>query len=127
MTPTELIEELRSAGHEPLGPVSAWPQERHLALMEQMRVAAHTPVQHEARVKASFGQMATGLVRAAAQAVTNGRVPESIREERMATCRACPFFVEESQRCSECGCFMEAKTWIGGDPNQLCPQQKWSR
>lgn len=79
------------------------------------------------KVKASAGQMAKGLLKTGMQAVKNGRVTEEIRNERYDTCKACPFFIEDSKRCSECGCFMEAKTWIGGDPDLLCPKKKWSR
>lgn len=71
--------------------------------------------------------MAKNLVQTTKQALFNGKVSAEIREERYNTCKACPFFIENSKRCSECGCFMEAKTWVGGDPNSLCPKQKWSR
>lgn len=122
-----ILEELTCGdGTIPSGPVSAWPQERHFALIRQNKPAADA-VRHETRVKASIGTMAKGLISTAAQAVTHGKVSPEIREERYDTCKSCPFFVEESKRCSECGCFMEAKTWVGGDPNQLCPKQKWNR
>ena len=85
------------------------------------------PTKHATTVKASAGKMATGLLKTAGQALMHGKVSEEIRNERYDTCKACPFFVEDSKRCSECGCFMEAKTWVGGDPNALCPKQKWSR
>ena len=82
---------------------------------------------HATKVNAGIGKMAKGLVKNAAQAVRNGRVTEEIYKERYETCKNCPFFIEDSKRCSECGCFMEAKAWIGGDPDLLCPKQKWSR
>lgn len=120
----DIKEELKSAGAYPTGPVSAWPQERNQALAE----AAKKPsVQQAKRVNASAGKMAGGLLRTAGQALRHGKVSAEIREERYDTCKACPFFVEDSKRCSDCGCFMEAKTWIGGDPKVLCPQKKWSR
>ena len=84
-------------------------------------------VKHANKVTASSAKMAGGLLRTAGQALRRGKVSEEIREERYDTCKACPFFVEDSKRCSDCGCFMEAKTWVGGDPNMLCPQKKWSR
>lgn len=83
--------------------------------------------QHDTKVKASLGRMAGGVLRAAGQALTHGKVSEEIRNERYDTCKQCPHFIEESKRCSECGCFMEAKTWIGGDPKKLCPKKKWAR
>lgn len=82
---------------------------------------------HAKKVTASVGKMASGLLKAGAQAFVNGRVSEEVRNERYETCKACPFFIKDSKRCSECGCFMEAKTWIGGNPDALCPKQKWSR
>lgn len=142
-----IIEELSCDGVAPSGPVSAWPQERNKALMSSfplppsaagsnasysvsphgdVEVAVHATA-HATKVSANLGSMAKGLVQVAGQAVRNGRVTEEIRNERYDTCKACPFFIEDSKRCSECGCFMEAKTWIGGDPNTLCPKQKWSR
>lgn len=121
-----LSEELKSAGTYPTGPVSAWPKERHIALNGSFPTDNRVHAQ-ATTVKASVGSMAKGLISSAAQAVANGRVSEEIREERYETCKKCPFFIESSKRCSECGCFMEAKTWIGGNPDSLCPQKKWSR
>ena len=114
------IEDFRSAGVLPTGPVSAWPEERNNQLLKSQP-------RHATRVKAGMGQMARGLAKTAGQALTRGKVSEEVREERYNTCKACPFFIEDSKRCSECGCFMEAKTWVGGDPDQLCPLQKWTR
>lgn len=113
-------EELKSAGVYPTGPVSAWPQERNEALMKSASGSAN-------KIKASPGKMAAGLVRTAGQAIRHGKVSAEIREERYDTCKTCPFFDAGSKRCTDCGCFMEAKTWVGGDPDMLCPQKKWSR
>ena len=115
-------EELKSAGVYPVGPVSAWPKERNLELMTP-KGSAYKATQ----VKAGFGSMAKGLVKTAASAIQYGKVSSEIREERYNICKACPLFVEDSKRCSDCGCFMEAKTWVGGDPDVLCPQKKWTR
>ncbi len=79
------------------------------------------------KVKASTGQMARGLLKNAAAALKGGKVSAEVRTERWNTCKVCPFFIPQSKRCSECGCFMEAKTWINADPKQLCPKQKWSQ
>jgi hypothetical protein len=118
----DILEELKSAGVYPTGPVSAWPRDRN----EQLH-AFETKVVHSKKVKAGAGRMVGGLARAAGQAMRHGKVSEVIRNERYETCKACPAFIEKSKRCSECGCFMEAKTWIGGDPNMLCPLKKWER
>lgn len=117
------IEQLRSGGTLPTGPVSAWPKSRN----EGLTAAAKTNQPHATKVRASAAKMASGLFRSAGQAVLHGRVSAEVRNERYDTCKACPFFIEDSKRCSECGCFMEAKTWIGGDPKLLCPKQKWAQ
>ena len=114
-------EELKSAGTYPTGPVSAWPQGRHA------EIAAKYAVQPKQKTNVGVGKMATGLFKTAGQAMRHGKVSTEIREERYDTCKACPFFNAESKRCNDCGCFMEAKTWVGGDPDTLCPQKKWSR
>jgi len=128
----DLREELKSAGTYPTGPCSAWPEERNAALMAQAETSKSKAIYADPRftnkkVGPSAGKMARGLFKTAGQAVRHGKVSEEVRNERYATCRACPLFNPESKRCNDCGCFMEAKTWVGGDPDQLCPQRKWSR
>lgn len=118
----DFIKELSCDGVVPLGPCSAWPQDRHTKLMAE--VEAKKP---PTRVRASMKTMVKGLAKTTRQAVFNGKVSSEIREERYDTCKACPSFVADSKRCSDCGCFMEAKTWVGGDPDTLCPLKKWSR
>lgn len=83
-------------------------------------------VKHDTKVQAGPLAMAKNLTKSA-QYATRGRVGAEIREERLETCRACPHFIESSKRCSQCGCFMEAKTWLNADPDDLCPKQKWAR
>lgn len=117
----EIREELKSAGVYPTGVVSAWPKERHDKLM------AAAGRKHETKVKAGAGEMAKGLIRTAGQAMRHGKVSAEIREERYNTCKACPAFIEKTKRCSECGCFMEAKSWVAGNPDTLCPLKKWSK
>lgn len=128
----DIREELKSAGTYPTGPCSAWPQERNEALLSGAeKIEAVTtysnPRYSSKKVRASTGQMAKGLLRTAGQAILHGKVSAEIREERYQTCKGCPSFIEDSKRCSECGCFMQAKTWVGGDPDVLCPKRKWSR
>ena len=107
----------------PTGPVSAWPKERN----DELHRMAKEHAQSTGEVRATVGEMARGMVGAAGQALRHGRTSPEIREERMETCRNCPFFNPDSKRCTECGCFMEAKSWIGGNPDHLCPKQKWVR
>lgn len=137
----DLSRELSHEGVEPKGPCSAWPEERHWRLMAESvngilqvtktssGATTYTIIKkdHATKVEASPAKMAEGLIKSGLQAFSNGRVAPEIREERYDTCKACPMFIEDSKRCSSCGCFMEAKTWIGGDPNTLCPLKKWSR
>ena len=117
----DLIKELSCNGVPPTGPVSAWPQERHDKLMGKTRA------KKDPEIKPSASQMAGNLLKTGAQAFTKGKVSSQVREERYATCKGCPSFRKADKRCSECGCFMEAKTWVGGDPNKLCPLRKWAR
>jgi hypothetical protein len=119
----DLKQELKSAGVYPSGPCSAIPRERNEELVKKTASV-------QGQRKKNFpgvGQMAKGLVKTAGQAVMHGKVSSEVREERYDTCKACPLFDAESKRCTDCGCFMEAKTWVGGDPDMLCPQKKWSR
>ena len=77
-------------------------------------------------VKVGIRQMAGGLLKTGAQALVNGKVSREVREERYETCKQCPAFRPNDKRCSDCGCFMEAKTWIAGPPEKLCPRNKWA-
>lgn len=117
----DVREELKTDGVYPSGPVSAWPKDRHIRLM------AEANRKHATKVKASAKEMITGFSKATGQAVRFGKVSAEVRNERFDTCKACPSFIKDSKRCSECGCNMQAKTWIGGNPDNLCPLQKWSR
>jgi hypothetical protein len=121
-----LEEELACDGVYPSGPVSGWPKERHDELMALAAKGYESQVEPTERRK-GVGRLAKGLMKTAGQALRNGKISAEIREERYDTCKACPAFDSSSKRCNDCGCFMEAKTWVGGDPNMLCPQKKWSR
>ena len=118
----DLREQLKSAGVYPSGPVSAWPKERNDKL-----IADAVSSRGKGHVKPTPVQMTKNMFRTAGQAIKHGKVGKEVREERYDMCKQCPAFLADSKRCSECGCFMEAKTWIGGDPKKLCPLKKWSR
>lgn len=79
------------------------------------------------KMRTRNAKLAKNLVKTAGQVLRHGRVNAEIRNERYETCRTCPAFIADSKRCSECGCLMEAKTWVGGNPDQICPLKKWSR
>ena len=114
-------EVFRSAGTLPTGPVSAWPKARHDSLME-----ASQAKKKATKVKATKGEMLRSGLQVAAMGAQNGTVSPAVRNARYETCQACPYFLADSKRCSECGCFMEAKTWINGNPDHLCPKQLWA-
>lgn len=47
-----------------------------------------------------------------------------VSEDRLTICRACEYFVEETNKCKNCGCFMDYKTMI---PWEKCPIDKWGK
>lgn len=49
-------------------------------------------------------------------------VTEEVYNTRMNICRGCEFFIQDTKRCSQCGCFMEAKTRF---KKTYCPVHKW--
>lgn len=132
---TELIKALSCDGVAPSGPVSAWPKSRNENLQrisissntEEVQQIEHAIDEHAIEVEVSSGQMLRGAAQAAKMALTKGKVSREIYDERYATCQACPAFIESSNRCSKCGCFMKAKAWINADANKLCPLRKWER
>ena len=127
------IEDFRSAGVLPTGPVSAWPKERNDELEQLARkemAAKFKGLNEEERatkVKAGLTKQAGGVFKTAKALVRGGTVSKQIRNERYEVCKQCPAFIEDSKRCSECGCFMEAKTWVNDNPKSLCPRKKWVR
>lgn len=127
---SDFREQFRSAGVLPSGPVSPWPKDRKI--VEQKHYVTvegpdGTSTVHDTEVKVGFGKMAKGLGRSVSAAFKNGRVSEEVRNERYDICQRCPHFIEDKKRCSQCGCFMAAKTWLGGPKELLCPKDKWVR
>jgi hypothetical protein len=49
-------------------------------------------------------------------------VTDEVYNTRMSICNGCEFFRKEDKRCSQCGCFMEAKTRF---KKTFCPIHKW--
>jgi formamidopyrimidine-DNA glycosylase len=49
-------------------------------------------------------------------------VAEETYHRRMSICNSCEFFRQEDKRCTQCGCFMEAKTRF---KKTYCPVHKW--
>lgn len=130
--PTLQAKDLACDGVLPSGPVCPWPKLDGIEIKTHKSITTldpknPIPVKHDTVIKASVADMAKGLFRNTKAVVSNGKVSEEIRNERYDTCKLCPHFIEASKRCSECGCFMELKTWVNENPKLLCPKQKWSR
>lgn len=100
----------------PSGPCSLWPEERGRRIRDEMISGG------KKKVKAGLGEMVGGVFKTGYQAITTGRTSEAKREARYSECQKCEHFIPDSKRCSLCGCFMEAKTWIEG---ASCPAEKW--
>lgn len=49
-------------------------------------------------------------------------VTEEVYVTRMSLCNVCEFFRKDDKRCTQCGCFMEAKTRL---KKTYCPVHKW--
>lgn len=125
MSEENYMEQFRSAGKLPSGPISPWPQGREIRSLEAFQGKGDQ--RNLNKVKATPFEQLKGLGRTAAQAARNGKCSEKVRNERLETCFNCEHFIPDSARCSLCGCFMKAKTWVKGDPNRLCPAKKWDR
>ena len=46
------------------------------------------------------------------------------QEERLSICKACNYYDDQQVRCTQCGCFLEAKVKVAG---QYCPVHKWGK
>jgi hypothetical protein len=65
------------------------------------------------------------LARAGKAAVSGGSLPlvsDATQEARFDKCLVCPKRVD--MRCSECGCFVDKKTWVA---TEACPIGQWGR
>lgn len=45
-----------------------------------------------------------------------------IHQKRLIVCYNCPFLLEKTKRCDECGCFVHEKSAL---KSQFCPKNKW--
>lgn len=76
----------------------------------------------------SFKDMTTGFINTAKDVLTGAVqgggmiVTEKIYNERMSICNTCEFLRKEDKRCTQCGCFMEAKSRF---KKAYCPVHKW--
>ena len=76
----------------------------------------------------SFKDMAKGLFGTATDVVKGALhgegvfVNEEVYNARISICGGCEFFRTDDKRCTQCGCFMEAKTRL---KKAFCPVHKW--
>lgn len=47
---------------------------------------------------------------------------DKLIKARSEICFSCPYFVQKSNRCSKCGCYLSFKTWLKAEK---CPINKW--
>jgi len=68
--------------------------------------------------------MAATAARATANFVASGgkTVSGEVHTQRQSTCDTCPSHDSTANRCNECGCFLQLKTWL---PDEKCPAGKW--
>lgn len=119
------MEQFRSAGVLPTGPISPWPQGREIRSIDA--IEGKNDKRNLNKVKPTALEQLKGLGSTAVQAARSGKVSSAVRNQRLETCFNCPDFIPNSQRCSLCGCYMKAKSWVAGDPKKLCPAKKWDR
>lgn len=53
---------------------------------------------------------------------SNLNLSENDANNRLSICKQCPFFENNSQRCSKCGCYLSVKTYLKAE---RCPIGKW--
>lgn len=69
-------------------------------------------------------RMALNLLRAIWRFATGGfrLVSKEQQQERLAICSFCPLKDPEAERCTECGCWLAAKTRL---KSESCPKGFW--
>lgn len=50
------------------------------------------------------------------------RVTRKVYHERLNICNGCEYFIQDTQRCAECGCFMKTKAKF---KQAYCPVNNW--
>jgi len=86
-------------------------------------IASCTP-KGEPRKPLSLLDMAATAARAATNFVASGgkTVTGEVQTARQTACNTCPSHDSTANRCNECGCFLQLKTWL---PDEKCPAGKW--
>lgn len=114
----------------PKGPCCAWPKERNDQIYANpvtgeplVEFASSEILDSDGqKIKASALDMAAGIMRTTVQVMKKGKLDQATRDARYSKCMDCKSFIKSSKRCAECGCFMQAKTWVAG---ATCPLGKW--
>lgn len=91
---------------------------------KEVEPVAEKPKPQNKQQLPSKTKMAGNFLKAAAQHLGNGmrQASAELQEERLDICRGCEYLIEESFRCSECGCHLAAKAkW----QSSSCPKGKW--
>lgn len=70
----------------------------------------------------SFREMLLKKAAAAKEALEHVVASEELAAERMAICQDCPALTKLTRQCTECGCFVFAKTKL---QHASCPLKKW--
>jgi hypothetical protein len=69
-------------------------------------------------------EVAEAAATAAKEAFSNLAVSEADRDSRYAICKECPHLIQSTTTCTQCGCFMAAKTYLA---DVECPIGKWHK
>lgn len=76
----------------------------------------------------SVAQMASNLIETTKATIEQYKATGAILandtkvKERLSICQQCAFFETFQKRCTKCGCFMQAKTYLEA---ATCPIGKW--
>lgn len=62
------------------------------------------------------------LIKAIIGAMLNKKVTPAQKQQRLSICNTCPHLYTPTRQCSQCLCFVDAKTEI---KTEHCPLYKW--
>ena len=83
----------------------------------------NTPEQNKPNLVKMIQNFGSALVQESTAILKNEQaITSEEKNERFEICKSCEFFVNSSQRCMKCGCYMPIKT---GWRSQKCPVGKW--
>lgn len=93
-------------------------------MTEQTQSNNESHESHDDHVTATPFEMLASLTQAVDQVLRGGRVIPEVAQARLEICKQCIHLIPEKNRCSICGCYMNAKTYIA---RASCPDSppKW--